>query len=346
MIKYIHLENIKSLRKLSLSLGNMNLFYGMNGTGKSSVIQSILMLRQSYFREGNLDSLLINDGLVNLGTSDDILPSGAEKDEVVIRFIDDSSVFDLSYDCSSSCIKLPLLEDRSENPDYSSSLFNEGFAYISPGRQSSYGNPTPRSLNRIGNNGEYTSSILKEDGDRTLTNTVLIKKEAKNSSLIEQVIYWMGRITPGVRVLGEMERESLSFNYEYRPITVSSGTSYSLPVVVALLTATPGSIVILENPESHLHPRGQAELAFLMAEVAQSGVQVICESHSDHIINKVRVAIREDKLDADKTAVVYFSKNDKQETEVDEIALAKNGSLEFFPEGLLDEWGLLMERLI
>ena len=156
----------------------------------------------------------------------------------------------------------------------------------------------------------------------------------------------MGRITPGVRVRGEMERESLSFNYEYRPITVSSGTSYSLPVVVALLTATPGSIVILENPETHLHPRGQAELAFLMAEAAQSGVQVICESHSDHIINGVRVAIREDKLDADKTAVVYFSKNDKQETEVDEIALAKNGSLEFFPEGLLDEWGLLMERLI
>ncbi len=367
MIKYIHLENIKSVRKLSLSLGNMNLFFGMNGTGKSTIIQSLLMLRQSYFKQGNLDHLLISDGLVELGNAKDILSSSAEKDEVVIRVIDDSSDIDLHYKYSSAYsadIQLPLIEDKSTNIDFSSSLFNEKLAYLSAehigpiDRHNAADGPTVRRLNRVGNKGDYTVSILAENGDRALANTALRREEAKSSSLIDQVIYWMGRISPGVRVHAEMEREEnkarLSFSYEgkklpsgrYKPVNVGFGIPYSLPVVVALLTATPDSIVILENPESHLHPRGQAELAFLMSEVAQSGVQVICESHSDHIINGVRVAVKEGKLDAGQTAVIYFSKNDNQETKVSEIALGKNGSLESFPEGLLDEWGILMERLI
>ena len=367
MIKYIHLENIKSIRNLSLGMGSMNLLFGMNGMGKSTVIQSLLMLRQSYFKNRNLDHLLVTDGLVSLGTAKDILCNNAEEDRIVIHVVEDTADFDLhyAYDLrSGEDIELPLMDGKSAPSSYPCALLDDDFAYLSAehlgpmDRHNASDGPTVRRLNRIGNRGDYAVSILASDGDRKIVNTGIIADEADSSSLIDQVTWWMGRISPGVRVHAELERATnearLSFSYmgnqlnseRFRPMNVGFGIPYALPVVVALLTAKPGSIVIIENPESHLHPRGQAEMAALMARVSGSGVQVICESHSDHIINGVRVAVKEGRLSASDTVVSYFSRNEDQETTVEEIRMDRNGNLESFPEGLLDEWGLLLERLI
>ncbi len=367
MIKYIHLENIKSIRNLSLGVGGMNLLFGMNGMGKSTVIQSLLMLRQSYFKNRNLDHLLISDGLVSLGTAKDILCNNAEEDKIVLHVIVDAADLDLHYAYDSrlsEAVELPLINGRAENVTYPCALFDEDFAYLSAehigpaDRHNASDGPTVRRLNRVGNRGDYVVSILASDGERKIVNERIIKDEAASSSLIDQVSWWMGRISPGVRVHAELERATnearLSFSYmesqlnseRFRPMNVGFGIPYSLPVVVALLTAKPGSIVIIENPESHLHPRGQAEMAALMARVSESGVQVICESHSDHIINGVRVAVKEGRLNASNTVISYFNKDGNQETKVEEIRIDKNGNLEKYPEGLLDEWGLLLERLI
>ena len=137
------------------------------------------------------------------------------------------------------------------------------------------------------------------------------------------------------------------FTNPYSPVNVGFGIPYVLPLILTLLISQPGDLVLIENPESHLHPRGQAELGKLIALASQSGVQIICETHSDHIINGIRVAVKENNIDSNKVRLFYFDKNEttKLETEVTPINVDKNGELDSYPTGLLDEWGNLMAKL-
>lgn len=73
--------------------------------------------------------------------------------------------------------------------------------------------------------------------------------------------------------------------------------------------ARPGDMVLIENPESHLHPKGQSAIGRLLAATAANGVQIFCESHSDHIINGVRVAVKEGIIQQNQLAVYYFSRD-------------------------------------
>ncbi|NBK22793.1 MAG: DUF3696 domain-containing protein, partial [Spirochaetia bacterium] len=133
---------------------------------------------------------------------------------------------------------------------------------------------------------------------------------------------------------------------EFSPVNVGFGIPYVLPIILILLVAKQGDLILIENPESHLHPRGQSEIAKIIALAANNGVQIICESHSDHIINGIRVAVKENTLDNDKLGVFYFSKKDNLETKVTAIGIDKKGELDTYPPGLLDEWGNLMSKLL
>src|SRR4029078_5782856 len=96
------------------------------------------------------------------------------------------------------------------------------------------------------------------------------------------------------------ERSSDVASGFYRPTNVGFGLSYSLPMITVLLSAIPSSIVLLENPEAHCHPRGQSQLARLIA-MASKRLQVIVETHSDHLMNGLRVAVRDELVSPDDT---------------------------------------------
>ena len=87
-------------------------------------------------------------------------------------------------------------------------------------------------------------------------------------------------------------------------------------------------------------------IAKLISLAANHGCQIICESHSDHVINGVRVAVKNGYINNKKVGVSFFSKNRNQETKVDNIYMDEKGNLSDYPLGLLDEWGILMTELI
>lgn len=104
------------------------------------------------------------------------------------------------------------------------------------------------------------------------------------------------KVTNNLVLLGyEFTQQGLGFTNEYTPQNVGFGISYSLHVITAILKAKDGDLIIIENPESHVHPRGQAELGKLIALAAINNIQIIIETHSDHIINGIRVAVKENK---------------------------------------------------
>jgi len=185
----------------------------------------------------------------------------------------------------------------------------------------------------------------------------------KVSLLIDQVNTWLGEISPGARFISERvelwEDESfiakIGFGEDsnekmFKPQNVGLGISYVLPVLVSLLTARPWTIVVIENPEAHIHPRGQAKLGELIARAAAFGVQVFVETHSDHVINGVRVAVRDGILKPEDVNVAFFERKehlkdnakDSDDTEiyseVRNIKVDVNGSLSEYPEDFMDEW--------
>ena len=135
----------------------------------------------------------------------------------------------------------------------------------------------------------------------------------------------------------------------YKPENVGFGISYGLPVVVALLKAKAGDLVIIENPESHIHPRGQAELGKLIALAAMNDVQIVIETHSDHILNGIRVAVKEKHISNDKVIAFYFDKvveTSEQYSKITNIEIDKNGELSDYPKNMLDEWSNQLLKLI
>jgi len=135
----------------------------------------------------------------------------------------------------------------------------------------------------------------------------------------------------------------------YKPENVGFGISYALHVVTALLTARPGQLIIIENPESHIHPRGQAELGKLIALVAQNDVQLIIETHSDHIVNGIRVAIKEKPELKDKSILFYFEKivtENEQYSQITNIEVDGKGELSEYPKNLLEEWSNQLLKLL
>ena len=135
----------------------------------------------------------------------------------------------------------------------------------------------------------------------------------------------------------------------YKSKNVGFGITYVLPVILSLLTAEEGKIIIIENPESHIHPRGQAELGKLIALAARTGAQLFIETHSDHILNGIRVAVKEQCIDKSKVNILYFDKettDTEQFSKITSIKVDKNGALSDYPKDFLDEWSNQLSKLI
>ena len=103
---------------------------------------------------------------------------------------------------------------------------------------------------------------------------------------------------------------------------------------------------LIENPETHIHPHGQSRLAMLMAKAAQAGVQIFVESHSDHILNGIRVAAKRQWIEAEKVKINYFSRSDKEITTILPLKLYQNGRIDKWPKGFFDEWDNMLDELI
>ncbi|MFC7497071.1 MULTISPECIES: DUF3696 domain-containing protein [unclassified Nocardioides] len=124
------------------------------------------------------------------------------------------------------------------------------------------------------------------------------------------------------------------------PADVGFGISQVLPIVVELLSRR-DSVVAIEQPETHLHPRLQARLADLFIDTTQEGGQgnqLIVETHSEHLMLRVQRRIREGSLDPRNVSVVYVDQNTHGETTVKPLRLNDQGDfLDEWPHGFFDE---------
>src|SRR5262249_11560138 len=115
------------------------------------------------------------------------------------------------------------------------------------------------------------------------------------------------------------------------------------------LSARPGALLLIENPEAHLHPRGQRRMGELLAAAASAGVQIVAETHSDHALNGVRLSVQDGKLAPDNVAIHFFSRtetNGKTRLVTASPTIDPNGRISDWPEGFFDEWDSALAQLL
>ncbi|MGW7127843.1 DUF3696 domain-containing protein [Streptomyces bobili] len=377
MITQLSLANFKAFRRLELSLGPLTLLTGLNSSGKSSVLQALALVRQSFEAEqlirGGITTggFLLNGELVNLGTAQDVLHEdfGPANDFVVssdpvvgIAVEQDGKAHRMGavYDPRQPDVDLMRVPAFPEPMGLTTGRFQYLHAdRITPAVTYPRSHQTAIGRGFLGVRGQHTVNYLRHNFEARVFKRHLLHPKAISDQLLDQTTAWMQELCPGVNLqasaiegtdfvrlsYGFGGTAGLSSTRRRRPTNVGFGLTYALPIVVACLTSGPGSLILLENPEAHLHPKGQSRMAALIAAAAATGAQLIVETHSDHVLNGIRIAVKRGVLQPEE-AVVHFFRGNGSGAEVVTPRIDNDGMLAQWPEGFFDEWENSLDQLL
>ena len=367
MLKNLWMGNFKRFLRQKIELNHLTLLSGLNGTGKSSTLQALLLLRQSY--QQNLlktEGLALNGDLVRIGTAKDALYDDAQQDKIsfALKFdgefgIEESVQWSFKY--SPESIVLPLASVPAPKSSYRQSLFTDSFQYLQAERIGSrrffeMSDFQVSQHRQLGTQGQYTAHYLSIFGDlETIASPILAHPSETSLNLLQQVEAWLSEVSPGTRLSinsnPEMDLVNLQFSFfgggSYRSTNVGFGITYTLPIIVAVLAAKPGALLLIENPEAHLHPKGQAQMGELLARAASIGIQVIVETHSDHVLNGIRLAVHGGRLKPEDVTLNFFQhKQHPNDVLVVSPKIDRNGRIDQWPDGFFDEWDKSLDVLL
>jgi predicted ATPase len=370
MITELRLKRFKCFEDITVKFGGITLMTGINGAGKSTIIQALLLLRQAYLT-GNLQNgkLPLNGDIINIGTATDALFAGAKEDGIsfVLKLDNPDEKIEAEFFYSKEDPNQYTIRSSSKNiPKISAfaSLFTWDFNYITAerlGPRIIYPmSKLPDNRMNVGARGEFAAHCLDKFGDLPISNKKLALKTEEgtlNFSLSHQVQLRMNDFIPNIALHTEsidkadsvrLEVKTFDDQTEYlRPTNMGFGFCYTLPIIVAALMAKPGSMLIVENPEAHLHPRGQSKIAKFLSQVAAGGVQVIIETHSDHILNGLRLSVKEEKITPEDVSILYFGRDKKLGgNKTENLKIFKDGGIKKWPVGFFDQLELDLEDLL
>lgn len=351
MISTLGLRNFKRFRTVDLRLRPMTVLTGLNGTGKSTSIQALLLARQVAEKPGTSVVQLNGPYGLALGDSQDVLRFDAESDEIEVNLQCTDAEYD--YGFTSPGERYPHLHvtRRPKNPPAELIGTGPGFVYLMAERLGPRDllsvTSVETALIGVGEQGQYTAQVLAEYETKTVRPPLRHPHtEHDVTTLRTQVEAWASDVISPVQITAQwppgLSASVLRFeepglmSEPIRPANMGFGFSYALPVIVAGLLAPENGLLIVENPEAHLHPAGQSRLGRFLARVAGSGVQVVIETHSDHTVNGVRLAAAEEQtIDAKDVIVHFFGKaGDGDPVSID---LTEHGRLSAWPGGFFDQ---------
>lgn len=369
MIKKIELENFKMFKDKTVfdNIRRMTILTGCNGKGKSSLIQSLAIVAQSVGQNEAFSSLCLNGEMAKLGSAADVKNVDTSRDKnILLSFESDNC---LEVNCSFTNEKASALDLNNlifnGEPVTAADLFKihsdadvvaalANLTFISAERIGpKFCYEASNNSRKVGALGEYTACALYNHKDDIVSQERIdslpdifpeLNVEEMDKSVAGLVQFWMSKMFGFVCVesdyAADVNAYTLKFTTDrsgkkYKPANVGYGYSYVLPILVAGLLSGRSGLLIVENPEAHLHPLAQSILGKFLAWIASNGVQVIVETHSEHILNAPRVLIVQEAFDSSDLIVFYF--DDAYKDHFTPIEVEPDGRIYRWPTGFFDQ---------
>jgi len=359
MIEEIRLKNFKCFSDLSLECKGLTVLTGANGVGKTSVFHALLLARQislhpdqRYVRLNGIDGL-------ELGGAGDIVHHGSDSQLATVEMRDAQGV-DRCWSFGSADGEDSYAHNAAVRviPDIPPSALADAapqFCYLCAerlGPRDTLGcSAAPLDSLDVGPHGEFAAQVLCSCRRSPVSDGRLVDSfaECQPPHLLQQTEGWMAKIVRPIQIHAEWLPETsitrLRFKSPHptaswiRAPNAGFGISYALPIVVGGLRASKGGLFLVENPEAHLHPAGQSMMGRFLARVAADGVQVFLETHSDHVLNGIRVAVAKGEATppADQTIIHFFPPEGSDCQMPRSMTVSQAGRLSAWPSGFFDQ---------
>jgi len=384
MLNRLDLHDFKCFELLKLPLASLTLLSGANASGKSSVLQALVLLHQTMRDHEWASRILLNGDAIKLGTVGDIVDKVHGRKTVEMGLLDGDLEYHWSFSGDRSEMSMgvatvsvgevayeqperlqyllpPLFDSTTAIMVESASDHGVGvlqlnldslayrlrsLSYITAeriGPREFY--PIEETASVVGPAGEHAVSVLHLGRDEHVIEGLIL--QGVPPTRLRQVEARMRQFFPGCGLvvlqvpqanavtLGLRTSEDTDF---HRPIHVGFGLTQILPIIVAALSTKVGGMLLIENPEVHLHPAGQALMGQFLAEVAKAGVQVIVETHSDHVLNGIRRAVKDERIAPEKVAVHFFRPRSSSDAQVMSPQIDRMGNIDTWPDGFFDQF--------
>lgn len=353
-IDKIILKNFKCHKYFETDLKELNILTGSNAAGKSSLIQALLLAYKSWDESEKKRINTINVYDMNLGIPMNIISEDLDERNINIELLlngfKNKIVLGVPDDNDEIYLDICNYEEIVETKAHEYNLCKLYFFYLNAERKG------PRIVSfinefipySVGSAGENTGYVLSEmDKHQKLKEGFRIPKNLKVSEIDRfsaNCEEWINFIIPGTKFQNSIDAEknitAMMFQNQgefHLPIATGFGITYVMPIIVQALAASmiKDSVLIVENPEAHLHPLSQSRLGKFLALVALNGVQVILETHSEHIVDGCRIQTAKEKQ-CEKMKIIFFEKKENISI-CKNINIQDNGELEEWPEGFFDQ---------
>ena len=375
MLTRIDLRHFKCFETLKLPLRPLTLLSGANASGKSSVMQALVLLHQTMREHEWSSRLMLNGAAVRLGAVADVVDQVHGRRDCGIALLDDdASWFRWEFEGERDEMSMAVRRTRGETdagngwdvdgaaplhyllpaPASDQSLTGRlrGLTYLTAerlGPRELYVFDDPQLTPVVGPRGEYAVSVLHSGRDIRVLERLAIDNVPPMR--FRQVEARMARFFPGCVLAVEQVpranaatlgiRISASTDF-HRPVHSGFGLTQVLPIVVGALSANEDDLLLIENPEVHLHPAGQAAMGEFLSEVALAGVQVVIETHSDHVLNGIRRAVKSRMLASNDVALHFFRPRLGDQAQggpqVQSPILDAGGNIDSWPDGFFDQF--------
>ena len=367
MITELRLKNFKCLKDDGFSLSKINVFAGRNGIGKSSLLQSMLLIAQSLDDNGLLKAVKMNGRYLQMGTYRDVLSKKGSDNHIYIRLTSDDSpngdfvelilsegeepsmatIFDLKTQQIDSSLDVPSTNagnsgeltqmEAQASVDVTSALPPimqlQNVYFVSAGRKGPVNSqkldPSVL-LGNVGIHGENVLNVLHRGGKNLQKNV-----QDALTYIMKQSSLNMKEVNNDLQLF----LDSVNNSDGFKPVNVGFGYSYLLTIILTMLVAETKSKVFIENPEAHLHPGAQSRLVdFLFKTANEKNIQLFIETHSENIFNAVRRAsLSGFGIQPEEVKTYFFYDNGNALLKYKEIDMGTDGSLNEFPADFFDQ---------
>ncbi|HEY4183920.1 MAG TPA: DUF3696 domain-containing protein [Polyangia bacterium] len=367
MLTRVDLNHFKCFEVIKLPLSPLTLLSGSNASGKSSILQAIVLLHQTIREHEWSTRLMLNGGALRLGTVADVIDKehgrrsfsfGLDDGDLSCRWTVNGERGEMSMAVDKVVIGKKVFESPEilrhllpPNPGAAAESLTRrlrGLTYLTAervGPREVYPLEDRQIARVVGPRGEQAVSVIHWGRDESVIDELVLPGAAPTR--LHQAIERMRTFFPGcgltVQQVPQVNAVTLGLRTSdatdfHRPIHVGFGLTQVFPIVVAALSAQKDDVLLIENPEVHLHPAGQALMGGFLADIARAGVQVVLETHSDHLLNGVRRAVKAGRLSAEQVVIHFFRPRSPGLPQVLSPILDQSGNIDSWPDGFFDQF--------